>query len=308
MSAKQSEVENVKMPTTSQGLDCNRVTLHGILSQFTSIRSIKLVVDNPKSSYPRQLFTKPTSEDLCRWSTAPPISRKNSMENLQGLGLPKRPSQENFAMLLEEAFEIQDQLEGVFPAHCNEDEDMDSSLSTSDRPLDSRSMSPHSVHESEDEWSDMFHSDCYESKPWRDEETKESKDADLSAALISTIERLAISAALALSHKRQSLNHAMTLMDCFADTSPDDLEQVDPVQSHSQEEPQGYRSSSTEDSSDESVKVVCSAVRDALAHNWVVLDPITTRQLVLTEAVLQEVDRIAVRAALTLTSAQDCTD
>ncbi|KAL3923228.1 MAG: hypothetical protein SGILL_001773 [Bacillariaceae sp.] len=268
------------------GLDCNRVTLYGILSQFRSVTSIEIVEDNAKSSScPRRRSSTSTStslsqEDACRWTTkAPVITRGNSIENLQGLGMPKRSSQEDFAVFLEETSADQAHDEKDSPLNLVEEGDIESESS---------------------EWSDIFTFDSEKMESGKRNDSTRSEDAEMSAALIATIERLAISAALALGykHRRQSRPN-MNLMAWNAERiipNHDDLSEA-------------CLTSASEDSEeDDPCRVVCSAVRNALVHRTEHLDPTLPRPLVLSDELIRDVDRIAVRAVLPLTSAQDSTE
>lgn len=197
----------------SQAMDCDRVTLYGILSQFQCITSIEIVADNPRSSCPRQTPSTTPREDACRWSTSPSVSRNNSMENINGLGLPKRPSQQHFNVIMEEALEISQELEQDIMSHNFIDDDNIDEYSVdlvSDPSLNSCGTGPH-FQDSEEEWSDSFHSDdgdpgdptrrFKDTKPSVEDTSSRSKDAATSTTLIATIERLAMKAAITLSQK-----------------------------------------------------------------------------------------------------------
>lgn len=164
----------------------------------------------------------------------------------------------------------------------------------------------HPCTESEAEWSDMFPSDD-EEEPQQSftkiSKEERCKDAALSAALISTIERLAISAALSMSRKPRTRSQAKTIMNQAIICSDPKIS----VQSYEYykkaaiEDWDGYHSSFSSSESDSAEDVVCMVVRKALCHNSGRNESLFP--IVITEELLREVDRIAVRAALTMTDA-----
>lgn len=274
--------------------------MHHFLSHLTTesnVTSLEIVVDNPKSfspsfgQYHKRVHSRESS--ACRWGTFPKLpnlERKNSMENLEGLGLPARPLQED---------------PPVEPVKAEASSSQILAHSSSPRliPL------PPAV-ETDSDWSDMFPSESEEELRDAKQNGINCRDAALSAALICTIERLAISAALSMTRKPRKSSKAEAIVDdalLLTDNSKDGptLEECCNAKIPGDSEERDSSFGSTE-SKLEDAEIVCTFVRRSLCQHSSFQS--SNAPGILTEELLREVDRIAVRAALTMTNETYSTD
>jgi hypothetical protein len=363
-------------------------SMHSFLSQLgvtpnsnnnTGITSFEIIVDNPKSS--KVLCGRPSllgKEDSCRWtqySSSRTIQRRNSCENLKGLGLPKRPSSEDLLVTWDDETDEQQQPQKIVVSNrrsscgsCGS-----SGSSSIDEPI--KEDSQHKVYYrsrrtvttsaskkhqqpqyhrdddytigSETEYSDMLTSD--------DEvDTKRAKDAALSAALISTIERLSVRAALAVSRPvlspnsaraktLEAVDEAMTLSEppkTTATTITTTITTTPQKVSHyssstTSKSTEGENDNDDDDDDDDDTSLYISntayATTDSEENESIVtfedsttsftspvpatrrrkysfVSPDNMQNVNLNDDMIRQVDRIAVRAALMMTSPQDSTD
>ncbi|KAG7340628.1 hypothetical protein IV203_024171 [Nitzschia inconspicua] len=290
-----------------------RMPMHHFLSHLTTesnVTSLEIVVDNPKSfsplygQHPKGVYSRESS--ACRWGTFPKLpnlERKNSMENLQGLVLPARPLQENPPFLV-----IQDSTDEIFDVKTSKAEASSSQIlaySSSPRLIP---LPPPA--ETDSDWSDMFPSESEEELRYAKQNGTNSRDAALSAALICTIERLAISAALSMTRKPRKSSKAEAIVDdalFLTDNSKDGPTPEEccngkiPGDSEERDSSFGSTESKLEDA-----EIVRTFVRRSLCQQSSIQS--SNAPVILTEDLLREVDRIAVRAALTMTNETYSTD
>lgn len=218
-----------------------------------------------------------------------------SAEDLQGLGLPSRPSQGDLGQLIMVEREGSD-----LPQEETSEPFVEAGKPSS--PASSR-LHPTTT-KTKSEWLDFFPSES-EEEP-RDSNLN-TRDAALSTALICTIERLAINAALTMTRKTRTYTKAEVNTDeaLHWDDSNNKPSQGYHKTKHCAEWMEEHSSLSSTESV--ATDVVCTAVRRALCretfHQHSIIPP-----LKLTDELLNEVDRIAVRAALTLTNMSYSTD